>query len=283
MLAAAYFLKHYPSKEAFGDYLKNLKQAGAQTGNDELRTTHTFFKRYKPLQQKIQRITLCNQLLCNAVLVNGANGKPTKAQPCGHDFLFHKQYCYTLLLPVEEQLAFFLEHYGLKEPSHNQEDDQMLGGITTGECYKSYLKKLTNVLCALSLLLNTDGAQLFELSKFGFWPFMGLINEANQKISRSNVIIFALYSGDKKPPSKIFLEPVVKELIRLATTGFMFKGVKFSVHPLILSTDTIARPVLSFTIQFNGLCGCVFCYHPGIFDFMSQIRVSYLKNVCSYV
>jgi len=144
---------------------------------------------------------------------------------------------------------------------------------------------LTNVLCALSLLLNTDGAQLFELSKFGFLPFMGLLNEAHQKIYRSNVIIFALYSGDKKPPSKIFLEPVVKELIRLATTGFMFKGVKFSVHPLILSTDTNTRPVFSFTIQFNGLC--ILLSSRYIILNVSKSCILFEKtlnlNVCSYV
>ena len=40
-------------------------------------------------------------------------------------------------------------------------------------------------------------------------------------------------------------------------------GTTTKVHALICSSDSIARPLLRNTKQFNGIYGCDFCYQRG--------------------
>jgi hypothetical protein len=166
-----------------------------------------------------------------------------------------------LILPIEDQIKFFLQHHGIK---NTQVGTSKLGDVTTGQCYQDIIKEQANVV---SLLCNIDGAQCFESSKFGFWPFMGVINEASYEIRRSCVILLGLWSGDMKPPMEAFVKPCVEELEKLMRSGIMHDGIKYTFKVTIFSTDTIARPLLRNTTQFNGNFGCDFCLHPGRIKF----------------
>ena len=81
---------------------------------------------------------------------------------------------------------------------------------------------------------------------------------------RKNVILMAIWYGNKKPPREPFLNPSIAELKQLGKVGFEFEEVQFFVKPLVLTTDTMARSIFLFCTQCNGLCGCDFCLHPGI-------------------
>lgn len=55
----------------------------------------------------------------------------------------------------------------------------------------------------------------------------------------------------------------MSEWARLEREGIFFKDVKYKVRVVIISTDTVARPLVRNTTQFNGEYGCDFCLHPG--------------------
>jgi hypothetical protein len=81
---------------------------------------------------------------------------------------------------------------------------------------------------------------------------------------RSNIILLALWWGIKKPSRSVFVDPCVSELKKLSSTGIQYDGVTYKIRPVIVTVETIARPVLRNTMQFNGKFGCDFCLHPGI-------------------
>lgn len=93
---------------------------------------------------------------------------------------------------------------------------------------------------------------------------MGIINEAGYKLRRSYVVLMALWYGNKKPPMGPFLDASIDELNRLQTHGFSVKGKQYKVRVLVITTDTVARPLVIGTTQFNGLQGCSFCLAEGL-------------------
>lgn len=111
--------------------------------------------------------------------------------------------------------------------------------------------------------INTDGAQTFDSSKFGIWPLMGIINEATYKIRRSCIILLALWFKKKKPPRETLLNRAIKELNQLQTHGVTVNSVVYKLRVLIISTDTVARPLVRNSTQFNSEYRCDFCLHPG--------------------
>ena len=115
----------------------------------------------------------------------------------------------------------------------------------------------------ITMQLNVDGAQIFNSSKFSFMPCMGVINEAPYKIRRSNILLLGLWYGNHKPSPAHFLNEVVKTLQHLSANGFEVDGERWRVQLTVITVDTIARPMLRCTTQFNGEYGCDFCLLPG--------------------
>ena len=123
------------------------------------------------------------------ILVNEEDGKPIKQQPRGHSYVATKYHrnCFTLILPIEEQIQFFIQHHDVIKKI---KAISKLGDVTSGQCYQDVTKELEHVV---TVLWNIDGAKCYEASKYGFWPFMGVINEASYEIRRSCVILLLVY------------------------------------------------------------------------------------------
>lgn len=265
LLSAAFYLKHRLSQTALDDFLKVLLVASPDLAHEkDIKSPYLFLKKYNQLKEGLRRIFPCK--VCLKPLSNGTDGFPTKFQPCGH--VYSKDTadgCYTLILPIEPQLRFFVEHYGENLTRCNQQTSSTkIGDVPTGYLYKKYQNENLLNENILTLQLNTDGVQIFESSKFEFWPFMEIINEAPYKVRRSNVILHALWYGNKKPPRNVFLDPIIDDLNRVKREKFMVNGRIYSIQPVITTVDTIARNGLSNTTQFNGLFGCDWCLNPGI-------------------
>ena len=92
---------------------------------------------------------------------------------------------------------------------------------------------------------------------------MAVINEVPYKKIRPNMVLMALWYGNKKPPRESFLEFALKELKSLESDLIEFNGMKYLFRPLIVSIDTIARPIVRNSAQFNGEFGCDWCLYPG--------------------
>ena len=105
---------------------------------------------------------------------------------------------------------------------------------------------------------------VFQVSQYGFWPFMAIINEAQYKIRRGFVNLLSLWFGNKKPPAKALMGQPLAELQRLEKDGIIVKGRRYRLVVLIATTDTVAHPIPWNCGQFNGKFGCNFCLMEGI-------------------
>lgn len=222
-------------------------------------------KKYGFLKGWLKRIFPCTT--CSVPLLNDDTGFTLEIQPCGHKYSKEtSDNCYTLLLPIDEQITFYLRYHGIqrKHSSASPDNDETKGDVFTGDRYKQYVMDGLIDDHTVTLQINTDGAQKFKSSKYSFWPFMGIINETSYKTRRSNIILLALWYGNKKPTRSVFVYPCVSELNKLSSTGIQYDGVTYKIRPVVVTVDTIARPVLRNTMQFNGKFGCDFCLHPGI-------------------
>ena len=118
----------------------------------------------------------------------------------------------------------------------------------------------------ISLLWNTDGAPVFNSSKFSIWPFYLSINELpyQKRIKRENQLLAGLWFGDVKPQMVSFLKPICKELEDLES-----RGVEISIagtEPFICkcfllagTCDLPAKCIVCNSTQFNGYYGCFKC------------------------
>ena len=274
LLSTAYYVNHGISKVALDNFLL-MREASSNNAPlpKEMKSAYTLLKPYEHLKKTLRKIFVCQSKSCSKILVNGSNGLPTKFQTCGHKYDPREKSCFTLMLPVEDQLKFFLKNHQPKRSSFDN-DNGKIGDVTTGQSYKKLMNKLgEDAHSTLTLQLNVDGAQMFQSSKWNFWPFMAIINEAAYKVRRSNVVLVGLWHGDRKPPMNAFVRPCVESLAKLKEPGLEFNGTTVKILPTILTTDMMARPVFRNTTQFNGSYGCDFCLHPGWFLLM-------LKNWC---
>jgi hypothetical protein len=106
---------------------------------------------------------------------------------------------------------------------------------------------------------------------------MAVINEVPYKKIRPNMVLMVLWYGNKKPPRESFLEFALKELKSLESDLIEFNGMKYLFRPLIVSIDTIARPIVRNSAQFNGEFGCDWCLYPG------KNKLALLRQNCTTI
>ena len=102
-----------------------------------------------------------------------------------------------------------------------------------------------------------------------FWPVYGVILNLPPSIrnNSANIMLLALWCGSMKPSMQLLFEPVVDALNSLHSNGIEIhthEGLKV-VHIKVLTCicDTIAKAPVMGIKQFNGICGCPVCIHPG--------------------
>jgi hypothetical protein len=268
MLCLAYKLKYHLSNEAFKDHLKIIQIATKST-TAEIESAAKCCAKYDHLLMDVKKIFVCAKKNCDAILEIGKNGLPTQKQRCRHP-------CYILVLPIEKQLKFFLESGGIKLRKETTAgyDGTTLGDVQSGNSYREKVhgdgseKKVI-----FTLQLNVDGAQCFKKSKFGFWPFMGVINEIAYGARRGNMILMSLWFGNKKPPRGPFLDTSIAELKHLGSSGMKFGELTVFLKPLVLTTDSMARTVFLDGTICRGEFGCDFCLHPGTHNLLVRFFV----------
>lgn len=93
------------------------------------------------------------------------------------------------------------------------------------------------------------------------------INELPLKLRRKHIIMACVWVNKKKPDMNEYLKPFIKECAELTQDGIIvnYRGSveTVKVTPLMCVSDSIARPMLRNSTQFNGEFGCGLCYHPG--------------------
>ena len=262
MLSISFYLGNSLTKVALAGHLKILNIA-THHSIKKLASPFTLMSKYDSRKTSFKIQYVCREKQCKQLLVCGGDGHPTLLQNCGHKHIRNNSHCcFILQLPIEQQLLYFMEHHGLPELLQ-QVDPNIRSDVNSGTMYRKLVESGVINSFIITLQVNADGASCYRKSKYSFWPLMALINDVPYKLRRSYIILLALWFGNKKPPRDAFLGESITELRRLENDGFLFKGILYKIRVLVVTTDTVARPLLLNTSQFNGECGCNFCLHPG--------------------
>ncbi len=117
-----------------------------------------------------------------------------------------------------------------------------------------------------TITINTDGVPLFKSSKSSVWPILGSFNIGNLNQQKQNVMLLGLWIGSDKPNFNHFLSKFIADINDLSSNGVTWRDKNGSEKnsKIFLShvmCDSIARPLVQGTSQFNAIYGCNFCYH----------------------
>lgn len=144
-----------------------------------------------------------------------------------------------------------------KESKHAIED------IFDGKMYK--LKVSHDMI---SINFSVDGVPIFRSSNYSMHPVLCSINELAPEKRAVTMFLCNLYCGSGHVPDiNGYLQPLVEECNQLREDGFCYtyqgKLYRKKCQLLLGICDSIARPEVRNSTQFNCRYGCGLCKHPG--------------------
>ncbi|XP_024892185.1 uncharacterized protein LOC112467697 isoform X1 [Temnothorax curvispinosus] len=160
--------------------------------------------------------------------------------------------------------------YVIRERVRNHEkfDD-----ITDGVLYKEFVDLLStnDKLNFATTTMNSDGAPIFESSRFSIWPIQMIINELPLDVRTSRPVVCGIWFGKDKPNMNIFLKPYIVHMNKLSNDGVrctIANEVRtIKVFTICCCVDSVARAPMQGMVQYNGYFGCNWCLHPGYYVF----------------
>lgn len=193
---------------------------------------------------------------------------------------------YFIHIPISEQIKtlFARKHFYtnlLHRFTRVKLNQDCFEDIYDGLLYKKLMSPngILNSQNNISLTWNIDGLPVFSSSKFSLWPCYFVVNELPYRLRllKENMIIGGLWFGEQKPNMRVFLKPIIAELVTLERDGIQVQSPSIPrsfVSKVILlagTCDLPAKCLILNTIQFNGMFGCSKCIQPG-FSFPTSTR-----------
>lgn len=142
--------------------------------------------------------------------------------------------------------------------------DNLCGSIS------SNLQQNNPLNLKLTLLLNTDGVQVFKSTTKSLWPIQIICNflPPNIRFNQKNIIVSGLCYVENKPDMLSFFEPIACELNDMDENGISIhingENVKINVHITQCSLDLPAQSLVQNIILYNGYKACPGCLHNGV-------------------
>lgn len=181
--------------------------------------------------------------------------------------------CYSIHVPIEEQLRRLLQDHNLGQHidyrfKRAAYDGKTISDVYDGRLYREFDGgRLMKDPHALSLLMNTDGAPVFNSLKTSIWPIYYVINELPPDMRKKFPLLGGLQYGPTKPNINGFLRSTTSELKVLSSDGFFWEKegqmIKSTVHLISVCVDSVARAMVQNFTQFNGSHGCPWCLSEG--------------------
>lgn len=264
LLIMGHRLRHHATKEATESLLKVIEAHLPQDNDFPL--SKYIFKGFSG-----SSCTTSLQLYCPSCGSYMGNASCTNSDCCcPHCEMSHstdvlmRSGSYFVMLDIQQQLRHLLQQPNFSFRFAGRTMTHDVSDITESKAYHQLPMRGTDI----SLTWNTDGAPVFESSKFSIWPLQLMVNELPQEQRNENVLLGGLWFGSSKPQMNCFLHPFVEEMNRLSSDGMMLEdtnGVEHWSHvfPAACCVDTVARYSIMNTTQLNGAFGCAWCEHEG--------------------
>lgn len=141
--------------------------------------------------------------------------------------------------------------------------------VYDGKMYRTFVHQLPpeDRKSYVTSILNSDGAPVWDSSNFSIVPVYLMLNELPIHLRLKNIIATGLWFGKSRPAMSVILTVFVQCINEYSTRGIQctIKNETRHIKLYVLETcvDTIARPTMNGTVQFNGHFGCDWCEHPG--------------------
>lgn len=166
--------------------------------------------------------------------------------------------------PVEHMLKDILNKYEseLIFPSPNSSQFP-ISDIWDGCHHQKIMQKEGKFI---SIILNTDGVQVFNSTSNALWPLMIIVNNLpkESRFKLQNVVCIGFFYG-KAIEMQIFLETFIKNLKAINERGgIQTKLGKFKIFCTGTSLDSAAKPKVMNIKQYNGYSSCPYCEIEGI-------------------
>lgn len=172
-------------------------------------------------------------------------------------------------VPIAPQIQALLENTDINAHLNYRFDRELSGtnisDIYDGECCRKLSASggILSNLANFSYTFNSDGTPVFKSSKYSLWLIHLTLNELPPKLRYKHVILAALWFGPSEPTMNVFLKPFVEQAKSLAEIGENGNPTISKLVGLTCCVDSLARPPMQNTPQFNGYFGCGFCLHFG--------------------
>ncbi|XP_051168710.1 uncharacterized protein LOC127286354 isoform X1 [Leptopilina boulardi] len=147
-------------------------------------------------------------------------------------------------------------------------DPDAIEDIYDGREYLRISQDFLNNRNNYTLTLWTDGLKLAKSSKASCYPFLLQLNELSPHARKRYMFMAGIWVGKKTPNMGKIMESMVDDLNELHDTGITWRPTperevvsKFAV--VILTADSVAKPVVLRMKQYNGEYGCTFCLAQG--------------------
>ena len=268
LLILAFILGNRLTGVAVGNLLRLLDLL-LPSGSKLPKTKYLFYKHFDLFKEGMEFKLYCP--CCKTLLLDD----DLKCVICDNQYEQQKllqQGNFFIYLPLEKQLQTFFQHVDTSDLEYRfnckKAEGSTIDDIYDGQMYRSIANGvLVKDKNAFSISFSCDGVPIFHSSNFSIWPLQGVLNELPPNKRKQNVFLIVLWFGSGKPNIVNFLEPFTDEMVKLLTLGFKWlrdsQFVTSRIFSCVCSCDSVGRCILQNIHQFNGICGCSWCYNPG--------------------
>lgn len=267
-----FFIKHHLTQRALVDLLGMLN---VMAGSKIFPESYEAFAAAFPDPYNHSRVYFCTK--CQSRMGKTA---PEKQSICPTRDCGNKKFDFFISIPIEQQIRETMLKYR-KEITDYEEivEQETLSDINQGEVVKNIRTEVTGKLITLSV--NTDGAAPYRSSiNKPCYPIFVTINNLPPRIrfDKNNLLMAAVWLSKGEPNMPLFFKEFCEEMIEL-NTGILIGSDVYQVVVIQNCLDSVARPKLQNSTQFNGRFGCSLCLHEGEIVLGKQVRYPFKKAV----
>lgn len=266
-----FFIKHQLTQGALVDLLRMMNLiAGCKLFSESYETFAAAF----PDPYEHSRVYYCTE--CQSGMGKSA---PDEHTVCSTPDCGNNKFDFFISIPVEKQLRETMLKYH-KEIADYKDTVKLeaVSDISQGKVVKNICKEVTGNIISLSV--NTDGAAPYRWSiNKPCYPIFVTINNLPPRIrfDKNNLLLTAIWLSKGEPNMPLFFKEFCEEMIKLST-GISIGSDVYKVVVIQNCLDSVARPKLQNSTQFNGKFGCSFCLHEGEILLGNQVRYPFKKT-----
>lgn len=260
-----YFIKHRLTQKALVDLLKMFNvMAGSKLFPECFEAFNASF----PDPYNYSRVYYCTECQCGL-----GKSTPTKHDVCPIAECGGNKFDFFITLPIEQQLRETMIKYRKEIADYAKYvRNENISDINQGEVVKEIRAKIQGNVITLSV--NTDGAAAYRWSiNKPCYPIFVVVNNLPPRIrfDKNNLLMAGIWLSKGEPNIPLFFKEFCEETIKLSK-NFSVESDVYNVVLVQNCLDSVARPKLQNSTQFNGKFGCSVCYHEGKLVKGNQIR-----------